>query len=136
LKGREQIALHIVKLTEAAGIDPAEQETVGWGRTFARWAWPFGEDEAAASADGIIEQEFEEASETDPWWWPLWSEKGPAEQVNGTETKTDALEVPVPDKAAEEITTETTVENIPESTATEETSEKNSRSVRDWVWPF
>jgi hypothetical protein len=42
----------------------------------------------------------------------------------------------VPDKAAEEITTETTVENIPESTATEETSEKNSRSVRDWVWPF
>jgi hypothetical protein len=136
LKGREQIALHIVKLTEAAGIDPAEQETVGWGRTFARWAWPFGEDEAAASADAIIEQEFEEASETDPWWWPLWSEKGPAEQVNASETKTGALEVPVPDKAAEEITTETTVENIPESTATEETSEKNSRSVRDWVWPF
>ena len=136
LKGREQIALHIVKLTEAAGIDPAQQETAGWGRTFARWVWPFGEDEAAASANAILEQEFEEASETDPWWWPLWSEKGPAEQVNGTETKTDALEVPEPDKAAEEITTETTVENIPESTATEETSEKNSRSVRDWVWPF
>jgi len=118
LKGREQVALQIVKLAEAAGIDPAQQETAGWGRTFARWAWPFGEDEVAESADAMLKQEFEEASETDPWWWPFWSEKGPAEQVNGTETETEASEVPEPDKAAEE------------------TSEKNSRSVRDWVWPF
>ena len=116
LKGREQVALQIVKLAEAAGIDLAQQETAGWGRTFARWAWPFGEDEVAESADAMLKQEFEEASETDPWWWPFWSEKGPAEQVNGTET--EALKVPEPDKAAEE------------------TSEKNSRSVRDWVWPF
>jgi len=118
LKGREQVALQIVKLAEAAGIDLAQQETAGWGRTFARWAWPFGEDEVAESADAMLKQEFEEASETDPWWWPFWSEKGPAEQVNVSETKTDALEVSEPNKAAEE------------------TSEKNSRSVRDWVWPF
>ena len=136
LKGREQVALQIVKLAEAAGIDLAQQETAGWGRTFARWAWPFGEDKAAASADAVFKQEFEEASETDPWWWPFWSEKGSAEQVNGTEAATDALEVPEPDKAAEEITIVTTVENITGSSATEETSEKNSRSVRDWVWPF
>jgi hypothetical protein len=136
LKGREQVALQIIKLAEAAGIDPAQQETAGWGRTFARWAWPFGEDEAAASTDAMFNQEFEEASETDPWWWPFWSEKGSAEPVNGTETEADALKLPEPDEPAEEITIKTTVENIPESTATEKTSEKNSRSVRDWVWPF
>jgi len=136
LKGRKDVAQQIVKLAEAAGIDPAQQETAGWGRTFARWAWPFGDDEVAASADAILGQEFDEASETDPWWWPFWSEKGPAEQINRIQTETDALEVPELDEVAEEITTETTVENIPESAATEETSKKNGRSVRDWVWPF
>ncbi len=136
LKGREQVALQIIKLAEAAGIDPAQQETAGWGRTFARWAWPFGEDEAAASADAMLKQEFEKARETDPWWWPLWSEKGSVEQVSGTKTATDALEVPVPDKDADEITTETPVENIKGSSVSEKTIEKNSRSVRDWDWPF
>lgn len=136
LKGREQVALQIVKLAEAAGIDLTQQETAGWGRTFARWAWPFGEDEVAASADAMLNQEFEESRDTDPWWWPFWSEKGSAEQVSGTETATDAIEVPEPDKAAEGITIDTTVENVTGSSVAEETSEKNSRSVRDWVWPF
>lgn len=134
LKGREEVAQQIVKLAEAAGIDPAQQETAGWGRTFSRWVWPFGEDESAASADGMLEEEFEESGETDPWWWPFWSEKGPVEQVNETEAET--LEVPALDKVAEEITLDTPVENIPESSVAEETSEKNARSVRDWVWPF
>ena len=136
LRGREQVALQILKLAEAAGIDPAQQETAGWGRTFARWAWPFGEDEAAASADAMLKQEFEEASEKDPWWWPFWSEKGTAEQVNVTETETDVSEQSVPDKDAEEITIETPVENIKGSLVSEKTIEKNGRSVRDWVWPF
>lgn len=134
LKGREQVALQIIKLAEAAGIDTAQQEAAGWGRTFSRWVWPFGEGEAATSADTMLEQEFDEAVETGPWWWPFWSEKGPAEEVNGTET--DALKLPEPDKPAEEITTRTPVENIVESSVSEETSEKNGRSVRDWVWPF
>jgi hypothetical protein len=84
----------------------------------------------------MLEQEFEEAGETGPWWWPFWSEKGPAEQVNETETETDALKLPEPDKAAEEITTNTPIENITQSSMSEETSENNGRSVRDWVWPF
>jgi hypothetical protein len=136
LKGREQVALQIVKLAEAAGIDLTQQETAGWGRTFARWAWPFGEDEVAASADAMLNQEFEESRETDPWWWPFWSEKGSAEQVNGAKTATNAIEMPEPDKAAESITIDTTVENVTGSSVAEETSKKNSRSVRDWVWPF
>ena len=84
----------------------------------------------------MLKQEFEEASDTDPWWWPFWSEKDPAEQVSVTETATGALEVPEPDKVAEGITNETTVENITDSSVAEKTNEKNSRSVRDWVWPF
>jgi hypothetical protein len=44
--------------------------------------------------------------------------------------------VPEPDKVAEGITNETTVENITDSSVAEKTNEKNSRSVRDWVWPF
>jgi hypothetical protein len=134
LRGREQVVQQIATLTEAAGIDPAQQETAGWGRTFSRWVWPFGEDEATASADAMFEEEFEESSETDPWWWPFWSERGAAEQVN--ESETEALEVPEPDKSSEEITIETTVESIAESSVTEETNEKNGRSIRDWVWPF
>ena len=136
LRGREQVVQQIVNLTEAAGIDPAQQETAGWGRTFSRWVWPFSEDEAAASADAMFEEEFEESSETDPWWWPFWSEKGTAEQVNVTETATDVSEQPVPDKDAEEITIGTPVENIKGSSVSEKTIEKNGRSVRDWVWPF
>ena len=136
LEGREQVALQIVKLAEAAGIDFAQQETSGWGRTFSRWVWPFGEDEATVSADGMFEQEFEEASETDPWWWPFWSEKVSAEQINGNETETDDSEVPELGEADEEITVGTTIENITESSVAEETSKKNDRSIRDWVWPF
>jgi hypothetical protein len=44
--------------------------------------------------------------------------------------------MPEPDKAAESITIDTTVENVTGSSVAEETSKKNSRSVRDWVWPF
>ena len=73
LKGREQVALQIVNLAKAAGIDPVQQEAAGRGRTFSRWVWPFGEDEAA-SANAMLEQEFEKADETAPWWWPFWSE--------------------------------------------------------------
>ena len=83
----------------------------------------------------MFKQEFEEASETDPWWWPFWSEKGSAEQVNETETGTDALKLPEPDKAAEEITLKRLLK-ILQASVSEKTIEKNGRSVRDWVWPF
>ena len=136
LKGREQVALQIVNLAEAAGIDPVQQEAAGWGRTFSRWVWPFGEDEAAASANAMLEQEFEEADETAPWWWPFWSEKPPKEPISESEIETESSQAPNLDKTTEEITVEAAVENISEPPAAEETSEKNARSVRDWTWPF
>ena len=135
LKGREQVALQIVNLAEAAGIDPVQQEAAGWGRTFSRWVWPFGEDEAA-SANVMLEQEFEEADETAPWWWPFWSEKPPKEPISGSEIEKESSQAPNLDKTTEEITVEAAVENISKSPAAKETSEKNARSVRDWIWPF
>ena len=136
LKGREQVALQIVNLAEAAGIDSVQQEAAGWGRTFSRWVWPFGEDEAAASANAMLEQEFEEADETAPWWWPFWSEKPPKEPISESEIETESSQAPNLDKTTEEITVEAAVENISKSPAAKETSEKNARSVRDWTWPF
>ena len=134
LRGREQVALQIINLTEAVGIAPAQQETAGWGRTFSRWVWPFSEDEAPVSADAMFEEEFEEPGETEPWWWPLWSEKGSAEQVNATETAT--IVVAEQDSATEENSAKASVENIFESSVHEENSKKSSSSVRDWAWPF
>ena len=136
LKGREQVALQIVNLAAAAGIDPVQQGTAGWGRTFSRWIWPFGEDEVATSANTMLKQEFDEAGETDPWWWPFWSEKKPARQVNGSEIETESLQALELDKATEESTVETATGNISESPAAEEINEKNARSVRDWIWTF
>ena len=135
LKGREQVALQIVNLAEAAGIDPVQQEAAGWGRTFSRWVWPFGEDEAA-SANAMLEQEFEKADETAPWWWPFWSEKPPKEPISESEIEAESSQAPKLDKTAEEITVKAAVENISESPAAEETSEKSARPVRDWTWPF
>ena len=136
LKGREQIALQIVNLAEAAGIDPVQQEAAGWGRTFSRWVWPFGEDEAATSANAMLEQEFEEVDEIAPWWWPFWSEPPPKEPISESDIETESFQTPKLDKTTEEITVEAAVENISESPSTEETSEKSARSVRDWTWPF
>ena len=133
--GREQVALQIVNLAEAAGIDPVQQEAASWGRTFSRWVWPFGEDEAA-SANAMFEQEFEEADETAPWWWPFWSEKAPNEPISESIVETESSQTPNLDTTVEEITVEVAVENISESPAAKETSEKNARSVRDWSWPF
>jgi hypothetical protein len=134
LKGREQVALQIVNLAEATGFELVQQEAASWGRTFSRWVWPFGEDEPAASANAMLEQEFEEANETAPWWWPFWSEKPPIEPIS--ESETESSQAPNLDKTTEEITEEVAVENIYESLAAKETSEKNARSVRDWTWPF
>jgi hypothetical protein len=124
LKGRKDVAQQILSLAEAAGIDPAEQEEAGWGRTFARWAWPFGEESTTASSEAILEQEFEPAGSDDPWWWPFWSES----------------EVPTPEPVAEEsegeLATPELKEEADRTAAGSEESQKKRRSIRDWAWPF
>lgn len=124
LKGRQDVAQQILSLAEAAGIDPTEQEKAGWGRTFARWAWPFGEEPTTASSEAILEQEFEPAGSDDPWWWPFWSES----------------EVPAPEPVGEEsegkLATPKIKEEADRTAAGSEESQKKRRSIRDWAWPF
>ncbi|MGJ8652118.1 MAG: hypothetical protein ACSHX8_02480 [Opitutaceae bacterium] len=134
MKGRKDVALQMLSLAEAAGINPAEQN-VGWGRTFARWAWPFGEDETAAGTpNALLEEAYEDApSDSDPWWWPFWSESNVAE---------------VSTEAPAETTTETsaTVEQdapaaVEQEVDADEETEKSDKenkksSKKDWAWPF
>lgn len=129
MKGREDVALQMLSLAEAAGINPAEQNA-GWGRTFARWAWPFGDDEAAASTpSALLEESYENAapSDSDPWWWPFWSESKEAPVAAETPEET----VPETEVAVEEKV-EAAVEEAEQKT--EKEGKKSSK--RDWVWPF
>ncbi len=160
LKGRADVAQQMVRLAEAAGIDPAQQEQNGWGRTFARWAWPFGEDEAATS-EAILEEEFEVEGSSDPWWWPFWSERGLLEpEIIDTEINVDLVESEDTVAAVEgienitdtagntntaleknesppdtEIGTARTEENGNHDENTNEEPPKR-KSSRDWAWPF
>ena len=132
LKGRADVAQQMITLAEAAGIDPAQQQNSGWGRTFARWAWPFGENEAAPSPDAMLAEEYEEARETDPWWWPFWSEKtapatseaDSADDSTDDNTTTTAATTPAPSPDAAIPTAE------PEAPAAKKSS------AREWIWPF
>jgi hypothetical protein len=157
LKGREDVAEQILNMAEAAGIDPSQQSEAGWGRTFARWAWPFGEDETATTPKAMLDEAYAPPAETDPWWWPFWSEKPAAEAVSTetpenseTDLQIDASsdeEVTEMTPIEDEITTETTsleepaatdatTESATEDEETNPTAEKKRSSARDWVWPF
>lgn len=150
LKGRKDVARQMIDLAEAAGIDPSQQKDAGWGRTFARWAWPFSEEEATTS-QALLQEEYEASREVDPWWWPFWSEK-PAPRQKETEPETseatEAIESEMEAEtvpAVEESTTaapEATMEPAEEAEANTPTeaappaTKKKLSSTRDWAWPF
>ncbi|NBB79196.1 MAG: hypothetical protein GVY36_07070 [Verrucomicrobia bacterium] len=86
---REDVAEQMRSLADAAGLDPSQQANSGWGRTFARWVWPFSDNTEPATSDAILEEEFEDARSSDPWWWPFWSENPDASAPSeSAETKT------------------------------------------------
>lgn len=160
---RDDVAEQMRSLADAAGLDPSQQANSGWGRTFARWVWPFSEDPAAATSDAILEEEFEADRETDPWWWPFWSENaGATTPANKTESETTAkpeklsssndadgsetsenareermIELEEPPSGEAPTTSQKTVTKAETRSETnpEKTPKKRS-SARDWVWPF
>lgn len=156
LEGREDVAQQMLSLAAAAGIDPSQQKDAGWGRTFARWAWPFGEGEDASS-ESLLREEYEAVGESDPWWWPFWSERA-APEATKPEPSADSETEPV--DSAESTQTEpndetlegmeeaeSVVLDVPEAEAGKETpsetekkeapaEEKKRSSARDWAWPF
>lgn len=147
LTGRENVAQQIIQLAQAAGIDPSKQDESGWGQNFARWVWPFGDDEEdATKAAGILAEEYETDVGTDPWWWPLWSnppnppkstnqaqEIDPSVGTNNEEESTLSPEIKSDNLPVDEIEVlETSFES--ETSATK--AKKKRALIRDWVWPF
>jgi hypothetical protein len=117
LKGREDVAQQMLNLADAAGINPSEQEAAGWGRTFARWVWPFGSEEAA-TPENLLDEGYEAPADEDPWWWPFWSEKNKDAQT------TDTASVTTSEAAKPEAEPKPTKEPTPSS------------SKKSWIWPF
>lgn len=73
LQSRKAVTRQVLELAATAGLN-LQQEEAGWGRTFARWAWPFGEDAAAEGLEPL--EGAEQPGSQDPWWWLFWSESG------------------------------------------------------------
>ncbi len=142
LKGREDVARQILDLAEAAGIDPAEQDA-GWGRTFARWVWPFGEDKTPAP-DKLLEEGYDAPDDEDPWWWPFWSEKSAESNVTPAKAEEATPATGTLPEVTADMTTPaptTTSDTAPEA-SDEETAPQPKKaaatrsSKKDWYWPF
>jgi hypothetical protein len=165
LAGRGAVAEQILARAEAAGVDPQQQRGAGWGRTFARWVWPFGDDQPEPSSPEVrLEEAYAETAAPDPWWWPFWSERGVVSSpddrpsagaeaeatelsANGDpEATAGAAEPSDPPEAASPGAT--SAETPPEAVPTEnsdpvtvdatedEREEKIRRPAREWTWPF
>lgn len=121
LNGRSEIAAEMRAVAAAAGIKN-NTEITSWGSTFMRFAWPFGEDNSEnTSTDAILRDSFEEdPKSSDPWWWPLWSEK---------------QEIPADSKAQPEAPT--TTSPTQSTTQTQPSaSTKTTENKGKWYWPF
>ena len=158
LKDRAGVAKQMKAMATAAGIDPAQQKATGWGRSFARWVWPFAGDQSETSTEEMLAEEFEPDEPADPWWWPFWSEREntskapepPQEADNSGEEAGDAdasgqddsmtLEALQPTSEpvdSESDTRNGTLEENTEKNAPARTdAPKRQGSDRDWLWPF
>ena len=132
LKGRKDVARQMITLADAAGVDLAEQDA-GWGRTFARWAWPFGEEAGEGSTSTLLDQAYEEDSDIDPWWWPFWSES-----LEDAQTAEKQIDEATSQEGiigfSDDVTSETPDDTA--ETSTTEAPEKKKRSRTSWIWPF
>ncbi|MEC7273775.1 MAG: hypothetical protein VXU48_00860, partial [Verrucomicrobiota bacterium] len=144
LKGRINVAQQIIQLAQAAGIDQSQKDESGWKRNFARWVWPFGEneDDAIKAAD-ILEEEYDGNAGTDPWWWPLWS--NPKTSTNEDQLSDTSLSTNSETKTALDLTSKSnkvlekgkkTLEKSTDSEMPAIKKKKKRALIRDWVWPF
>lgn len=115
IRDRKEVAAMIAASAEEAGVELKEGN--GWGRSFMRWAWPFGNE--SAESDAIIRDAYEDDDySVDPWWWPFWSE---------------SAEVAAADTGAE------AADPAPESVETAQPQQSKSvpnRGSKKWFWPF
>lgn len=154
LKGRKNVGQQIREMAEAAGIDPSAQEDVGWGRTFARWAWPFSDSSEGMTSEEMLADEYESEAVSDPWWWPFWSEQPVGKTA---EEPDEAADAPKPENSAEPFAPDEALPQIiqeapvPVKMTEVETSGQNEeapatdanpanipqrRTNKNWFWPF
>lgn len=112
LQSRQAVTRQVLELAKTAGLN-LERKNAGWGRTFARWAWPFSEDDAVEGLDPM--ESAEQPGSQDPWWWLFWSESGESLPA-GAE----------PAQAPQAEPKASTVAPKPSAPATK----------KDWYWPF
>lgn len=135
LRDREDVAAQMQQMADAAGMDPAGQDDAGWGRTFARWAWPFGGEAEARTTEALLAEEFEPEEDRDPWWWPFWSEQPQADSADEAPVSDAAEAAPVP---LEMVEVDAMTEDADSDTGAraDEPAPKKHRSAADWIWPF
>jgi hypothetical protein len=113
LKDRQVVASKVLELAKTAGVNLSSNDA-GWGRTFARWAWPFGEDEVGNNTLETLEEATGSGSQ-DPWWWPFWSENSDSDSSSS-------------DSAA--------ASDTPAATTSAQPSQPAKSSKKVWYWPF
>lgn len=139
LKDRSLVGQQMAAMAQAAGETAVSPESSGWGRSFARWVWPFSNESAPASTDAMLAEEFTPEAKGDPWWWPFWSETEKAPKATGAKAAPEAVET------AESVAeTAETSETGPEAAAevpadppapVAEPERPKTRS-KNWLWPF
>lgn len=148
LEGRKDVLKQMQEMAAAAGIDPASQPDVGWGRTFARWAWPFSDHSGGMSSGQMLDEEFAPESASDPWWWPFWSEQtrnGTTQATPEADPARDGSAAAVPKQegsatsggeAASPDSTDPAAASESDSTGAKPQPIPARRKSQDWFWPF
>lgn len=145
LKDRSIVGQQMAAMAQAAGGSDANSQSSSWGRSFARWVWPFGGESTPASTDALLSEEFAPEARVDPWWWPFWSETEKAPGTTGapeaeatveatpkadapTPAEPEAEPLPPPSEALAEAP-----DAAPDPVAAPERSKTRSKN---WLWPF
>ena len=124
MEGRKAVAMKLLSLAENAGVTSSVADA-GWGQTFMRWAWPFGDkSKEDAPSNALLQADFDIPENIDPWWWPFWSENQLPEEGE-PETVRNTVKIGV-DSPPDEATVNETVSNKKVA--------KPKKS--DWEWPF
>jgi hypothetical protein len=135
LKGREQVAQQMLEMAAAAGVS-ATPASNNWGQTFMRWAWPFSDDEPAPTTGELLEQGFEQSTDSDPWWWPFWSEQRDAK--NSAQNDNAAREGAAPQTNTTPVAESAAAANEEQGEPAKPSSKPNAKQSRkkNWYWPF
>ena len=125
----------------------ANGDEPGWGQNFARWVWPFDDNEGdATNAASILDEEYDTDEHADPWWWPLWS--NPTNPKKSTNQAQEAEKSVSTDNGEESMVNPNAKsdgvhgdeieapEISTESEASATKTKKKRTLIRDWVWPF